>query len=94
MLSCVELVPVACGVPGQEILSDTPIAVVQGARQVGKSTLVQEVLARRPGWYVSLDDALLRAAPQWQIRSPSSSSSPLVAWASTRCSVLPSSSSP
>jgi len=46
----------------EEILSDTPIAVVQGARQVGKSTLAQDVLARRSGRYISLDDANQRAA--------------------------------
>ncbi len=62
MLGCVELVSRHAASLVEEILSDTPIAVVQGARQVGKSTLVQEMLARRVGRYVSLDDANLRAA--------------------------------
>jgi len=62
MLGCVELVPRHAASLLEEILSDTPIAVVQGARQVGKSTLVQDVLARRASRYVSLDDANQRAA--------------------------------
>lgn len=39
-----------------EALLDTPIVVVQGARQVGKSTLVQQELARLGGRYVTLDE--------------------------------------
>jgi len=31
--------------PVEETLEDTPITVIQGARQVGKSTLVQQVVA-------------------------------------------------
>jgi len=61
-LGCVELVSRHAASLLEEILSDTPIAVVQGARQVGKSTLVQDVLARRASRYVSLDDANQRAA--------------------------------
>ena len=45
-----------------EVLNDTPIAIIQGARQVGKSTLAQEVLRDRAGRYVSLDDPIYRAA--------------------------------
>lgn len=40
-----------------ETLGDTPIAVVQGARQVGKSTLMRQVLAKRGGRLLSLDTA-------------------------------------
>ena len=62
MLQHVALVPRHAASLLEEILSDTPIAVVQGARQVGKSTLVQDVLTRRVSRYVSLDDANQRAA--------------------------------
>jgi predicted AAA+ superfamily ATPase len=41
----------------EETLSDTPITVLQGARQVGKSTLVREVLAAREATVLSLDAA-------------------------------------
>ncbi len=41
----------------EETLSDTPITVLQGARQVGKSTLVREVLAGREAMFLSLDAA-------------------------------------
>ncbi|WP_193607533.1 ATP-binding protein [Nocardioides lijunqiniae] len=39
----------------EETLEDTPITVIQGARQVGKSTLVREVVADRNATVVSLD---------------------------------------
>lgn len=39
----------------EETLEDTPITVIQGARQVGKSTLVREVVARRDATVLSLD---------------------------------------
>ncbi|MGO2096765.1 MAG: ATP-binding protein [Candidatus Microbacterium stercoravium] len=39
-----------------EALSDTRIVVIQGARQVGKSTLSHQVLVDRPGVAVTLDD--------------------------------------
>lgn len=41
----------------EETLADTPITVIQGARQVGKSTLAQTVTAERPALFVSLDAA-------------------------------------
>jgi uncharacterized protein len=41
----------------EETLSDTPITVLQGARQVGKSTLVRKVLAGREATFLSLDAA-------------------------------------
>ncbi len=39
----------------EETLEDTPITVIQGARQVGKSTLVREVVAQRDATVMSLD---------------------------------------
>ncbi|WP_159618880.1 ATP-binding protein [Ruania rhizosphaerae] len=43
-----------------EALDDTRIVVIQGARQVGKSTLAHQVLAERPGRIVTLDDTEAR----------------------------------
>lgn len=39
----------------EETLEDTPITVIQGARQVGKTTLVREVVANRRATILSLD---------------------------------------
>lgn len=39
----------------EETLADTPITVIQGARQVGKSTLARDVVADRPARVISLD---------------------------------------
>ena len=48
--------------PLQEALADTPVVVVNGARQTGKSTLV-EALARTEGRrYLTLDDRVVLAA--------------------------------
>lgn len=42
----------------QDALSDSPVVFLNGARQTGKSTLVQELAAdRHPARYVTLDDA-------------------------------------
>lgn len=41
-----------------EALGDTRIVVIQGARQVGKTTLIQEIVDERAGRLVSLDDPL------------------------------------
>lgn len=38
-----------------ETLEDTPITVIQGARQVGKSTLMREIVAGRDATVLSLD---------------------------------------
>jgi hypothetical protein len=62
IVSHVQIVPRHAASLIEESLSDTPITVVQGARQVGKSTLAQDVLARRSSRYVSLDDPNLRNA--------------------------------
>ncbi len=41
----------------EETLQDTPITVIQGARQVGKSTLARAVSSERPALLLSLDTA-------------------------------------
>lgn len=46
----------------EEALADTRIVVVQGARQVGKSTLAAEITRRRGGRLVTLDDDVTRTA--------------------------------
>lgn len=44
-----------------EALQDTPVVLLQGARQVGKSTLAKELLATHPGGrYLTLDDPAVR----------------------------------
>ena len=46
-----------------EGLEDTPVVYVQGARQAGKSTLVQSIAERRrPAPYLTLDNATVLAA--------------------------------
>lgn len=45
-----------------ESLGDTRIVVVQGARQVGKTTLLSDVVGERDGRLVTFDDELTRAA--------------------------------
>lgn len=41
----------------EEALADTPVVVLSGARQVGKSTLLRELIADRPARHVTLDSA-------------------------------------
>jgi uncharacterized protein len=45
-----------------ESLSDTPVVLVNGARQTGKSTLVQGLARTHPATYVTLDDFSTLAA--------------------------------
>ena len=45
-----------------EALKDTPVVLVNGARQVGKSTLVQEIANQTKASYFTLDDATVLAA--------------------------------
>lgn len=45
-----------------EALSDTPVVLLNGARQVGKSTLVQSLPNSRAARYFTLDDATVLAA--------------------------------
>lgn len=48
--------------PLLEALSDTPVVLLNGARQVGKSTLAQSLLEDHPARYFTLDDATVAAA--------------------------------
>lgn len=48
----------------EESLEDSRIVVIQGARQVGKTTLVREFVDQRSGRFVTLDDNLTRAAAE------------------------------
>ena len=45
-----------------ESLQDTPVVLLNGARQVGKSTLVQSISKKTGASYVTLDDATVLAA--------------------------------
>ena len=50
-------------------LDDTPVVAVNGARQVGKSTLMSEVVRRHDDVeLVTLDDAVQRRAARWRTR--------------------------
>jgi len=46
----------------QEALADRPVVLVNGARQVGKSTLVQSLAENVPARYLTLDDTTVLAA--------------------------------
>ncbi|MGL5867104.1 MAG: ATP-binding protein [Dermatophilaceae bacterium] len=48
----------------RESLEDTRVVVVQGARQVGKTTLVTQIIHERSGHLVTLDDDVALAAAQ------------------------------
>jgi uncharacterized protein len=52
-----------------DALSDTPVVAINGARQVGKSTLAQQVLGQLGGTLVTLDDETQRAAAERDPRS-------------------------
>ena len=60
--------------PVAEALADTPVVVVVGPRQAGKSTLAEHVVADRAGTWLTLDDATIldtaRAAPSRPRRRP------------------------
>lgn len=47
-----------------EALEDTRVVVVQGARQVGKTTLLEDLVRARDGRLVTFDDEATRAAAQ------------------------------
>ena len=51
-----------------EALRDTPIVAINGARQVGKSTLARAVLTGRAGVFVTLDDDTQRGAAAYDPR--------------------------
>lgn len=46
----------------QSALADTPVVMINGARQTGKSRMVEAVAAQRRGRYLTLDDPTLLAA--------------------------------
>lgn len=46
----------------REALSDRPVVLLNGARQVGKSTLAQSLVDSSPAQYLTLDDATVLAA--------------------------------
>ena len=48
----------------EETLADTPITVISGARQVGKTTLMQQLVRSREARLVSLDDTINREAAE------------------------------
>lgn len=56
MMSPVELLRRAVEDRAREILDFSPVLTLEGARQVGKSTLAQIVAASRPSTIVTLDD--------------------------------------
>lgn len=43
-------------------LADTPVVLLNGARQTGKTTLVKKLVSSRSARYVSLDDVTMQAA--------------------------------
>lgn len=76
-------------------LSDTPVVLLHGPRQCGKTTLARQVCEPLGYGYLSFDDDTLRAAalPRWPTR-PASLPACRLAWCSTRCSACPRSSRP
>jgi hypothetical protein len=48
----------------EEALTDTPVVLIQGARQVGKSTLATEVLTERGIPLLTLDSSVVLNAAQ------------------------------
>lgn len=54
--------------PLRDALTDSPVVLVNGARQTGKTTLVQSLAAERPATYLTLNDigvlSAVRSDPQ------------------------------
>lgn len=59
-----DMIPRNARVLAEEILSDTPVLTVSGARQVGKSTLVTQLLQNRGHRLLNLDTAATLQAAQ------------------------------
>ena len=59
-----DTIPRNTRVLAEEILSDTPVLTVSGARQVGKSTLVTQLLQNRGHRLLNLDNAATLQAAQ------------------------------
>ncbi|MFZ1911954.1 MAG: ATP-binding protein [Propionicimonas sp.] len=57
-----DLLPRRTVAVGKELLAAFPAVVIQGARQVGKSTLAEQLAGEHAGLVVSLDDRATRAA--------------------------------
>lgn len=57
-----EILERAVGQRIQEALADTPVVVLNGARQVGKTTLVRSLPYRRSAEFVTLDEVAMREA--------------------------------
>jgi predicted AAA+ superfamily ATPase len=57
-----DLLPRLVSRPIQDALEDTPVVVVQGPRQSGKSTLVRDLLRGHEARYVTFDDLGARSA--------------------------------
>jgi hypothetical protein len=65
MEKAVEYVPRHAGVLVAEALADTRVVILNGARQVGKSTLAERVLREAPRWTARfLDDPQTRLAAE------------------------------
>ncbi len=57
-----DLLPRKTVAVGRELLSAFPAVVIQGARQVGKSTLTRQLVETRSAVAVTLDDRRTRDA--------------------------------
>ena len=65
MKSTTDYVPRRAEALVSEALSDTRVVVINGARQVGKSTLAERVLHKAPRWQARfLDDPQTRLAAE------------------------------
>lgn len=65
MKSATDYVPRRAGELVSEALSDTRVVIINGARQVGKSTLAERVLHKAPRWQARfLDDPQTRLAAE------------------------------
>lgn len=62
--SAADLYPRLAEAPLEDALADSPVVLIHGPRQCGKSTLAQAVGARRGHAYFSVDDEVLRTAAQ------------------------------
>ena len=65
MKSATDYVPRRAEALVSEALSDTRVVIINGARQVGKSTLAERVLHKAPRWQARfLDDPQTRLAAE------------------------------
>ena len=59
-----QILPRHCSDLAHEVIADTPVLSISGARQVGKSTLAKQLLAGRDAKFVNLDDSTQLLAAQ------------------------------